>query len=207
MKNKTSLFLSLIIFAMIIFGFCGCKDWEYDVSKGDIHFKKIHQSKNGTNTGFMMENHDINGFPCEKGWIHFRGDWELLSFQLSEDFMYKGTLLPAHTWFHFPYHANQTGYVLSFPGDYEVQGHLCGGSGGYKGTHTGFYESGKLRSFFPPEDIVIDGVPCEASLFANVNLYEDGRIKRCKLADDYEVSGESYRRGAMIEFDEEGHVK
>lgn len=207
MKKMTKLFLSFIISTMVTLSFCGCKNWEYNVDKDNIHFEKISQSKGGTNTGFMTENHNINGFPCEKGWIHFKGDWRLLSFQLSKDFMYKGTLLPAHTWFHFPYHADQTGYVLSFPEDYEVQGYLCGGSGGYKGTHTGFYDSGKLRSFFLPEDTIVDGVPCESSLFVNVNLYENGNIKSCKLAEDYEADGEFYKRGKFIEFDRNGEVK
>jgi antitoxin component YwqK of YwqJK toxin-antitoxin module len=97
--------------------------------------------------------------------------------------------------------------VCSFPFDYKVQGYLCGGSGGYKGTHTGFYESGKLRSFFPPEDVVVDGVTCEASLFVNVNLYENGKIKSCKLAEDYHSDGKVYKRGKTIQFDKNGNIK
>ena len=185
----------------------GCKDWEYDVEKNDIHFKKISLSDAGTYVGYMTENRSIDGFPCEKGWIHFKSDWQLLSFQLSEAFNYKGTLLPAHTWVHFPYHAEQTGYVVSFPDDYEVQGHLCGGSGGYKGTHTGFYESGKLRSFFPPDDVVVDDIPCKASKFASVGLYEDGSIKSCILSADYEANGIQYEEGQILEFGQNGSVK
>ena len=206
--NKTArLLLSLSISTLVVLSFGGCKDWEYDVVKDGVHFKKLHQSENGTTVGFMTENHTVNGFPCEKGWIHFRGDWQLLSLQLSEDFMYKGTLLPVHTWIHFPYHEDQTGYVVSFPHDYEVQGHLCGGTGGYKGTQTGFYDSGKLRSFYPPEDVVINGVPCKSSLLVNVNLYENGNLKSCKLAEDYQTDGESYKKGDIVEFSEDGRVR
>lgn len=111
---------------MIMAGLCflGCKKWEYNVEKNGIHFKKIYQSKGGTNTGVMTEDHTIQGFPCKKGWIHFKKDWRLLSFQLSKDFMYNKTLVPAHTWFHFPYHADRSGYVFSFPHDYEPENRI-----------------------------------------------------------------------------------
>ena len=188
------------------FLFYGCKNWEYDVLKNGIHFSKIHQSKGGTYVGYMTENHNIQGFPCEKGWIHFRKDWQLLSFQLSKNVMYKSTLLPSSTWLHFPYHNDHTGYVCSFPDDKKVQGYLCGGSGGYKGTHTGFYENGKLRSFFPPEDVLVNGVPCEAGLLVNVKLHENGNIKSCRLAEDYQVDGKTYQRHKTIAFDKTGKV-
>ncbi|MGD9161211.1 MAG: hypothetical protein PVG39_22535 [Desulfobacteraceae bacterium] len=93
----------------------------------------------------MKENKIIEGFPCEKGWIHFRQDWRLKSFQLSEDYPYKGTLLPANACILFPHHDTRNGYTISFPYDYAVQGYLCGGSGGYKGTHTGFYNDGRVK--------------------------------------------------------------
>ena len=197
--------LGLLLFTAL--AFTGCKDWEYDVVNNGIHFKKLSRSENGTTVGFMTENHSIQGFPCEKGWIHFSGDWKLLSFQLSEDFIYKETLLPAHTWIHFPYHKDQIGYTVAFPRDYEVQGYLCGGTGGYKGTHTGFYDSGKLRSFFPPEDVFINGVPCASSLLENVKLYENSNLKSCKLAEDYEADGKSWRKGKVIEFTEDGRER
>jgi hypothetical protein len=207
MNRKKKICFIFSISIVVSLCFYGCKEWEYNVEKNGIHFKKISQSKAGTFVGYMTKNQKIQGFPCEGGWIHFKEDWQLLSFQVSKDFMYKGTLVPAHTWFHFPYHADQTGYVFSFPYDYEVQGHLCGGSGGYKGTHTGFYDSGKLRSFFPPEDVFVDGIPCEASLLVNVNLYEDGNIKSCKLAEDYLVNEKSFKKGKTIEFNKTGRVK
>lgn len=203
-KVKILVVLSTLIAVLVFFN--GCKNWEYNVEKNGIHFKKIYQSKGGTNTGNMSENHDIQGFPCEKGWIHFKKDWKLLSCQLSKDIWYKNTDLPAHTWLHFPYHEGQTGYVCSFPFDYEVQGYLCGGSGGYKGIRTGFYDSGKLRSFFPSEDLIVGGVPCEASLLVNVKLFENGYIKSCKLAKNYQKDGITYNKGKTIVFDKNGKV-
>ena len=183
MKN-IKLLIRITLFFMILIFLNNCKHWEYNIQKNGIYFKKISQSGAGNYMGYMPDNLNIQEFPCEKGWIHFNKNWELLSFQLSQDFMYKGTLLPAHTWIHFPFQEGRTGYICSFPHDYQVQGYLCGGSGGYKGTHTGFYESGKLRSFFAPENVMVDGVYCDASLLVNVNLYENGKIKKCKLAGD-----------------------
>jgi hypothetical protein len=198
-----------LFFILILVNFClyGCKNWEYDVVKNGIHFEKIHQSKGGTNVGYMTEDQIIQGFPCERGWIHFKKNWRLLSFQLSKDYNYKNTLLPAHTWFHFPYHEKQSGYVCSFPYNYEVQGYFCRGSGGYKGAHTRFYDSGKLRSFFPPEDIIINEIFCKASLFASVELYENGNLKSCRLAEDYQAVGKKYKKGKAIEIDINGKVK
>ncbi|MDD3050262.1 MAG: hypothetical protein PHR06_03875 [Candidatus Cloacimonetes bacterium] len=206
MKRIVNITLILLSFLAAISLF-SCRKWEYDVERNGIHFEKITQSENGTIVGFMSKNQNIQGFPCEKGWIHFDKDWNLLSFQLHQDFMYKNTLLPAHTWFLFPYYRDITGYGCSFPADYKVQGYLCSGSGGYKGTHTGFYESGNLRSFYPPEDVLINGVPCKASLLVNVNLHENGMIKSCKLARDYQTDGKLYRKGRFLEFDEFGKVK
>lgn len=194
-----SLFLSIF--------FASCKDWEYDVEKHGIHFKKMSQSQGGTIIGYMTENHNIQGYPCEKGWIHFRSNWELLSFQLSEKYTYNGIELPAKTWIHKPYHEGTKNYVISLPYDMEIQGHLCDGSGGYKGTHTGFYESGKLRSYFAPKDVVIDGVPCKSTLFENINLYENGKLQQCKLSKDYERNSKKYKKGSILSFDENGNVK
>jgi hypothetical protein len=204
MKNTTQFFLTGIILVNLIF--TGCKTWEYDVEKNGIHFKKISQSESGTVIGYMTEDHEIEGFPCEKGWIHFGENSQLRLFQLSKDFMYKGTLLPAHTWFIFPYN-DVTGYICAFPYDYKVQGFLCKGSGGPKGINASFYDNGRLKSFYPTEDITIDGVPCKATLFVNVNIYENGNLKSCKLADDYQINNNTIKKGAFIEFDENGNVK
>ena len=207
MKRIIIKLFMLVITVNLSLCYIGCKNWEYNTERNGIQFKKISQSKSGTIIGYMIEDNNIQGFPCEKGWIHFKPDWQLKSFQLSEEIIFRGTLLPAHTWIHFRHHEKQIGYICSFPGDYEVQGYVCGGSGGYKGIHTGFYESGKLRSFYPPEDVMVDGVPCEETPFVNVNLYENGKIKSCKLADDYQVYGHTYKKGKIIEFDDSGIVK
>jgi hypothetical protein len=184
----------------------GCKNWEYDVVKHGIHFKKISKSKSGNYIGYMTDDRIIHGLPCSKGWIHFRNTWKLLSFQLSTDYEYKTTFLPAHTWIHFANSEGRSGYICAFPYNYEVQGYLCGGSGGYKGTHTGFYANGKLRSFFPPEDTVINDILCKASSFTSVELYENGNLKSCKLSKDYQADGKKYKKGRVVEIDKSGKI-
>jgi hypothetical protein len=72
--KKKILFMAMIF--LVIFGPYSCKDWEYNIEKNGIHFKKIYQSKGGTNVGYMTAKHSIQGFPCEKGWIHFKKDWK-----------------------------------------------------------------------------------------------------------------------------------
>jgi hypothetical protein len=203
-KNIMRLFTAVIILLITICS--GCKSWEYDVEKNGIHFKKISQSESGTIIGFMTEDHVIQSFPCEKGWIHFKDNFSLQSFQLNREFTYKNTMLPSHTWIHMPY-KGQTGYILSLPFDFQIQGHLCSGNGGYKGTQTGFYDSGRLGSFYSPEDTAIDGVPCNATIFDNINLHENGRLKSCKLSEDYSVDTVTLKKGSRIELDESGKLK
>jgi hypothetical protein len=35
-----------------------------------------------------------------------------------------------------------------------------------------------------------------------VNLYENGHIKSCKLSEEYQVDGATFKKGKTIEFDE-----
>jgi hypothetical protein len=198
--------MRLLAAGIILINCSGCKNWEYDVEKNGIHFERISQAESGTIIGFMRENHEIGGFPCEKGWIHFKEDFNLQSFQLSEEFTYKNTRLPAHTWIHMPY-KGETGYIISLPFDYKIERYLCSGNGGYKGTQTGFYDSGRLRSFYPPKDTAINGVQCKATIFDNINLHENGRLKSCILAQDYPANGVTIKKGTRIELGESGKIK
>lgn len=200
----------LLLLSTICFLLVGCKDWEYKVEKNGIYFDKISKTPGevygGTYIGYMTETQIVQGFPCEKGWIHFDDNWKLRSFQLSEEYIFHGILFPKETWFHFPYDKTKPGWIVSFPYNYEVEGYLCSGSGGYKGTHTGFYDGGSLRSFFPAIDVLIDGVPCDATIFAGVMLHENGKIKSCKLSDNYQFNGIEYKKGTILEFNIDGKV-
>ncbi|MBN2278944.1 MAG: hypothetical protein JXQ65_00025 [Candidatus Marinimicrobia bacterium] len=205
MKITQRLDLCLLMLFLVIL--TECKNWEKQVEKNGIYFDKIHQSKGGTRVGYMNKNQTIDGLPCEKGWIHFRKNWDLLSIQLSSDFEYKGLLLPKNSWLHLSYDTNSTDYVVSFPYDIEVQGFWVDGTGSYKGTHTGFYGSGKIRSFYPAKELVIQGIPCKRSLLENILVYENGRLQRCKLSKDFKIDGKRYPKGTTVYFDEEGRIK
>ncbi len=201
---KKNLLLILLLLSLPLL--TNCKDWEKDVNRNGIYFKKIHQSKSGNYIGFIPKNQVIQGFPCQKGWVHFQENWKLLSFQLNQKYTFNKTVLPAHTWIHFPNQKDRTGYICVFPTNFKVQGFVCRGSGGYSGIHTGFYKNGRLRSFFAPENILIKGIPCKKSLFTNINLYKSGELKSCKLFQDIEIKNQKYEKGLVIHFDEKGNV-
>ena len=180
---------------------------EYSVIKRGIHFSKIHTSSSGVSTGRMTVRNIIQGIPCEEGWVHFKKDGGLLSCQLYTEYTLKNVTLPAHTWIHLPYHDHQTGFVCSLPHDQEIQGFLCEGTGGYKGTHTSFYETGKLRSFYPVRELIVSGVPCKATPFVNVQLHENGSLKSCKLSADYTIQNTEIKKGEIIEFTKDMQLK
>lgn len=64
----------------------------------------------------------------KKGGYIFKDNWQLLSFQLSDNNIYNTIALPEHTCIHFPYDDEQSGYICAFPNNYEVQG-AVGGAG------------------------------------------------------------------------------
>lgn len=86
-----------------------------------------------------------------------------------------------------------------------VQGHVCRGTGGPKGTQTAFYPSGALKQFYPARDTRIDGVPCRTNVFSGwVELHENGRLKSCLLSEEWESKGTRYRRGTRLEVAADG---
>jgi len=101
-------------------------------------------------------------------------------------------------------------YTAFFLGsDTEIQGYCCNGNFARKtsqGISTTLYLSGKLRSFFPCDDVEINGILCLSSPFAGVKLFENGKIKECKLAADQEVEGIQYKKKTVLFFDETGAV-
>ncbi len=79
----------------------------------------------------------------------------------------------------------------------EVQGHHCRGTGGPKGVQVAFHPGGALKQYFPVRPMRIDGVPCDMGLVRGwIELHEDGRLKSCRLAEDFARDGETFRKGA-----------
>ncbi len=88
-----------------------------------------------------------------------------------------------------------------------VQGLPCRGTG-YKGWAVTFHPSGRLSLCYLNEMATIDGVPCAAATFlremtgnSGVSLREDGRLRSCRLARDFERGGIRHTKGNRITID------
>lgn len=57
-----------------------------------------------------------------------------------------------------------------------------------------------LKSAYLLEDAIIQGVPCKASSSVPVKFYSDGKIKSCKLYEDYYFSNKLYKANSEILF-------
>ena len=148
----------------------------------------------------------IDGFPCAAGWVHFAESGKLQAFYLGETDTIGGNEIPKGTWVRL--YPDLTLRFCSFPENTNIQGYLCrGGFGGSEGVTTGFYPSGRLQSFFPPKDIEIQGIPCRATPFGPVFLYENGNLKQLTLARDIVIEGRSFDEGQTVVLDERGEVQ
>ena len=178
-----------------------------NIKMRNIDFSKLEYSIEGNDTipvsGKLAKNAIIDGFPCADNYIWFDRNWKVTEFQLSEEYMLLGNKIPKKTWVRF----YKDKIICMFPYDTEIQSHTCGGSSwGREGIHTVFYLDGKLKHFFPKENVKIDGIFCKSSVFAGVSLYENGRLKKCKLAKDQNINGKNYEEKSTLTFDEEGNV-
>jgi hypothetical protein len=148
----------------------------------------------------------IDGFPCAAGWVHFAESGQLQAFYLGETVTIEGNEIPKGSWIRL--NPDLTLRFCSFPENTNIQGYLCrGGFGGSEGVTTGFYPSGQLQSFFPPKDIEIRGIPCRATAFGPVSLYENGNLKQLTLARDMVIEGRSLDEGQTVTLNERGEVQ
>jgi hypothetical protein len=148
----------------------------------------------------------INGFPCAAGWVHFARSGQLRAFNLAESSAMQGNQVPKGTWVRLD-DALRLQYC-SFPANTEIQGFLCkGGIGGSEGAGTSFYPSGRLKGFSAPQDIVINGIPCQASLFNPIYLHESGNLKACTLFKEAVVGGKNMPEGQIVRLNEKGEVE
>ena len=148
----------------------------------------------------------IDGFPCAAGWVHFAESGQLQAFYLGETATVQGHEIPKGTWIRL--NPDLTLRWCAFPENTNIQGYLCrGGSGGSEGVTTGFYPSGRLESFFPPKDIEIQGIPCRATPFGPVSLYENGNLKQFTLARDMMVGERALSGGQSVVLSESGEVR
>jgi len=88
-----------------------------------------------------------------------------------------------------------------------VQGLPCRGTG-FQGWAVTFHPTGTLSLCFLNEMTTIDGVPCAAATFlremtgnSGVSLRDDGRLRSCRLARDFEQGGILYKKGHRFTID------
>ncbi len=98
------------------------------------------------------------------------------------------------------------------PHDTEIQGHLCKGGG--HDFQTVFYPNGKLRVAWLGREEVIQDIPIAEYSFssdvfgggAGTYFYDNGNLKRAKVATDITVEGRSVTKGQVVVFDENGKL-
>ena len=116
-----------------------------------------------------------------------------------------GTEFPKET--EVSFHKDRT--HCFFGANTKVQGYWCNGNFAKwysMGISTSFYLSGKLKCFFPVDDIEVNNVLCKSSPFAGVCLHENGNLQRCKLAASQVINGKEYKKNTELFFDKEGAV-
>jgi hypothetical protein len=181
-----------------------CFAWEDNVERGGHSFSKYRtEASSGVHIGILAEDVKASGFVCRKGdWAHFNHDWSLRACFLAEPFLTANFQFPAGTWV-MP---KPDEIVVAFVQDEACQGFVCSGSGGPKGTQTSFYRNGRLKSFYPPHDTVVSGVPCAASALAAIGLHENGQLSECRAASAGTVQGTAHAAGELVRLDEFGRI-
>ena len=182
----------------------GCSRWEKNVVRGSMRFERLRHSKSGSIIGRLADDTVIQGYPCSAGWAHFYSDWRLKDFMLVSPMTINGVSVPADTWVSLEPEGDLR--RCAFPDDTTVQGFTCIGTGGSKGCATAFYESGRLKYFFSPENLVIKGIPCKGGQFSIIGLHENGRVMTCKLSEKITIGKKMYRKGKNLSFDDKGNV-
>lgn len=147
----------------------------------------------------LLETTELGGYPC-RSWVWWYADGSLDNLELAADHVVQGHAFPAGTRVFFDEEGRLAHAWLARTT--EVDGHPCRGR--WK-IDTAFHPNGRVRAFFPPEDLELDGVWCEASVFHPVYLHADGRLAQCRLARVAYVHGRRFERGTTLRLDEHGH--
>lgn len=148
----------------------------------------------------LVEDTEIAGFPC-RSWVWWYEDGELDNLELTRDLTVQGHAFPAGTRLFFDREGRLAHAWLSR--NSVIDGRECRGR--WK-IDTAFHPNGRVRAFFPPEALEIDGVLCTASVFHPVYLHPDGHLRECKLARDVTLDGKTFEKGETLTLDESGRV-
>jgi hypothetical protein len=156
----------------------------------------------------------IDGFPCDAGWISFKQSGELAECVLAEDIIIQGNLIPQKTEVML---LNEERTLYFLPEDTEIQGYLTMSSLSWLRIPVYFYPSGRLRGFFSPSNVVIQGIPCRRlnsgfllrtplAVDTSILLHENGNLRRCTLSGDAQIDGRIISAGSEISLSEDGDV-
>lgn len=152
---------------------------------------------------------EFDGVLCTRyAWVN--EDGSLDSCFLAEDTVLNGQELPAGTKVDFDEDGNPGCVFL--PGDTEIEGHLLRGHG--HDYQTCFHPNGRLRFGSLADREEIQGIPCQRATFftwifsgdASVRFHENGALKNCLVAEEFEYRGETFKRRKRIELDPDGWV-
>lgn len=180
--------------------------WRHGVTLHGVAFARARTEANGLVIGWLEEDAVVRERPCHRGWLHLHPNGVPAFFNAAQAIDFGKFKVPAGTWIR----QNPEGLVTScaFPGDQEIQGHLCQGTGGPKGVGVAFYPSGALKQYFLRRDTVIQGVPCKSGVLRqSIQLYENGKLEGCTLSAPLEREGQHFPRGARIHLDEQGRIR
>lgn len=178
--------------------------------RNGIEFERYRETENGVVIGFLERDTSIEGYLCQRGWTHFHEGWKLRSFTNAEAIDFLGSTLPKGAWVSL----NTDGAIIrvALPTHQEILGYPCYGSGGgAKGVQAAFYEDGTMRSFFPYENVTIDGIACLAYKplvreGALIRFHPNGQLGHAMLAEETEIESVTYEAGSEVSFDAQGNV-
>ena len=150
----------------------------------------------------LDQSREIQGYQCAKGYAWFYADGALKECAVAQDTDFGVARAPAGSWINLT-RDGMPDFVFLVR-DTNIAGYEClGGNrllGPTEGAMTGFYPSGKLKYCWLTGDREVQGVPCAGSgMFSGkseVDFYEDGKLKGCKLAKQYGgvKAGQRFRR-------------
>lgn len=182
--TKSGLNIVLVFFSFVLF---------IAVSPSKFDYKTPIETQEEISKKFLKEDSMVQGFPCT-GWVHLFPEGTLRQFELSHDFVITGVIFPRNTIVFLDDKQKLEKAYLSK--DTEIHSYPCPGGKGKLAT--GFYASGKLRYFFPRNDMLVNGYPVAGGSMKGVWFYESGKLKKFFLTKDYMVNGVQYSKGDEV---------
>ncbi len=203
---KTTVTILAILAAVLVLS-SGCHSWTTHQTVNGIAYSRVrHETVRGEviTIGELEHDVEIDG-ETYTGWLHRRENGSISGGMIATGTVINGVTVPPKTWVSFDDQNRLS--ACHFPESQVIQGHKVRGTGGgVKGATVKFHPSGKLRLFFAPTDVTIQGIPCRGSLLKYIVLHENGNLKQCTLSTDTTVDGRQIAKGTTIELDPAGNL-